>query len=76
MLKLIAPLSKKHPEHLNIQDSDSELENISVARTSTPVKITIATNSKTSRTRSRNIVTVVLDDSTNQPTKRPQSLNI
>ena len=38
MLKLIAPLYKKLPVYPNEQDSDSESENISVARTSTPVK--------------------------------------
>ena len=36
--KLIAPLSKNQPVHLINQESDSEPENISVARTSTPVK--------------------------------------
>ena len=36
MLKLIAPLNKKQPIRSNIQDSDFEPENISVARTSTP----------------------------------------
>ena len=45
--KLIAPSTKKQPVYLNNQDSDSEPENISVARTSTPVKTTNATNSKT-----------------------------
>ena len=54
MLKFIAPLSKNQPVYLNNQDSDSEPENISVARTSTPVKITNATNSKTTPTNSRN----------------------
>ena len=54
MLKLIPSLSKKQPVYLNNQDSDSEPENISVARTSTPVKTTNATNSKTTPTNSRN----------------------
>ena len=54
MLKLIAPLSKKRPIHLEDRDSASEPENISVARTSTPVKITTATNSKTTPVNSRN----------------------
>ena len=45
--KLIAPSNKKQPVYLNYQDSDSEPENISVARTSTLVKTTNATNSKT-----------------------------
>ena len=70
MLKLIAPLSKKRPISSNIQDSDSDQENISVARTSTPVKTQIATSSKTTPVNSRNMVTGVLNDSTNQPTKR------
>ena len=54
MLKLIAPLSKKRPIHLEDRDSDSEPENISVARTSTPVKTTTATNSETTPVNSRN----------------------
>ena len=54
MLKLIAPLSKMQRVHLNNQDSDSEPENISVARTSTPVKIMNAISSKTTSTKSRN----------------------
>ena len=36
------------------QDSDSEPENVSVARTSTPIKIHTATNSKTTPVNSRN----------------------
>ena len=47
MLKLIAPLNKKQPVCPNVQDSDSEPENISVARTSTPVKINTTTIPKT-----------------------------
>ena len=47
MLKLMAPLNKKQPVCSNIQDFDSEPENISVARTSTPVKAYTATSSKT-----------------------------
>ena len=43
MLKLIAPLNKKQTVYMNAQDSDSEPENVSVARTSTPVKIHTAT---------------------------------
>ena len=46
MLKLIAPLSKKRLICTNDQDSVSEPENTSVARTSMPVKTTIATSSK------------------------------
>ena len=34
MLKLIALLNRKLPVHLTERDSDSEFENISVARTS------------------------------------------
>ena len=70
MLKLIALVSKKRPISSNTQDSDSDQENISVARTSTPVKTQIATSSKTTPVSSRNMVTGVLNDSTNQPTKR------
>ena len=54
MLKLTAPLSKKRPICTNDQESDSEPENISVARTSTPVKSTIATSSGTTPVNSRN----------------------
>ena len=54
MLKLIAPLNKKQTAHMNVQDSDSETENVSVARTSTPVKTHNATNSKTTPVNSRN----------------------
>ena len=71
MLKLIAPMSKKQSLHPNNQDSDSESENISVATTSTPTK-TNATSSKTTSSNSRNMVTGVFNDSTNQPTKRPK----
>ena len=70
LLKLIAPLNKKQTVYMNAQDSDSEPENVSVARTSTPVKIHSATNSKTTPVNSRNMVTGVLNDSTNQPMKR------
>ena len=72
MLKPIAPLNKNQTVHMNVQDSDSEPENVSVTRTSTPVKIHTATNSKTTPVNSRNMVTGVLNDSTNQPTKRPK----
>ena len=54
MLKLIAPLNKKQTVYMNTQDSDSEPENASVARTSTPVKTHTATNSKTTPVNSRN----------------------
>ena len=54
MLKLIAPTNKKRTVSSNIQDSDSDQENISVTRTSTPVKTQTATNSKTTPNNSRN----------------------
>ena len=60
MLKLIAPVSKKRPISSNSQDSDSDQENISVARTSTPVKTQIATSSKTTPVNSRNTEYVAL----------------
>ena len=64
-LKLIAPLNKKQTDRMNTQDSDSEPENVSVARTSTPIKTHTATNSKTTPVNSHNMVTGVLNDSTN-----------
>ena len=70
MLKLKAPLNKRQPVRWNDQDADSEPENISVTRMSTPVKRTNTTNSKTTQNNRRNMVTGVLNDSTNQPTKR------
>ena len=63
-------MNKKQPVCTNVQDSDCEPENISVGKTSTPVKTHTATNSKTTPNNSRNLVTEVLNDSTNQPTKR------
>ena len=54
MFKLIAPLSKKRVVSLENQDSDSEVENISVAQTSTPVKTVTATNTKTTPVNSCN----------------------
>ena len=74
MFKLIAPLSKKRAVSLENQDSDSEVENTLVARTSTPVKRVTATNTKTTPVNSRNMVTGVLNYSTNQPTKRPKRM--
>ena len=53
MFKLIAPLGKKQAVSSENQDSDSEVENISVARTSTPVKTVTATNTKTTPVNSR-----------------------
>ena len=74
MLKLIALLNRKQPVCLNVQDS--EPENVSVARTSTTMKSNTATSSKTTPTNSRNMVTGVLNVSTNQPTKRPKQQRI
>ena len=54
MLKLIAPLNKKQNVLINAQDSDFETENVSVARTSTPVKTHNTTNSKTTPVNSSN----------------------
>ena len=54
MFKLIASHSKKRAVLLENQDSDSEVENTSVARTSTPVKTVTATNTKTTPVNSRN----------------------
>ena len=54
MVKLIAPLNEKQPVCTNVQDSDSEPENNSVARTSTPVETHTATSSKTTLINSRN----------------------
>ena len=51
-MKLRAPTTQKSSAHQNAQDSDSETENISVARTSTPVK-TNTTTSKTTPLNSR-----------------------
>ena len=67
MMELIVPMAKKSSAHQNVQVSDSETQNISVARMSTPVKTNTAT-SKTTPINSRNMVTGVLNDSTNQPT--------
>ena len=54
MLKLVAPLNKKRPITANVQDSDSEPEDVSVSRTSIPVKTMTATSSKTTPVNSRN----------------------
>ena len=47
MMKLIVPMDKKSSAYQNVQDSDSKTENISVARTSTPVKTNTATSKAT-----------------------------
>ena len=72
IFKLIAPLSKKRSISANIQESDSVPEDVPVARTSTPVKTGTETGSKITPVNSRNMVTGVLNDSTNQPMKRPK----
>ena len=54
MLKLIAPLNKKQTVRTDVRDSDSEPENVSITRTSTPVKVHTATSSKTTPVNSRN----------------------
>ena len=72
MPKLIAPMSRERPACTNDQDTDFESENISVARTSTPVKTKTATNPKTTSVNNRDMVTAVLNDCTIQPTKRPK----
>ena len=59
MLKLIAALNKKHPVSLNTHDSDSDPENTSVARSSTPVKAHTAPSYKTTPVNSRNTRLVV-----------------
>ena len=53
MMEHVVPFIKKSSDHQNIQDTDSETENISVTRTSTPVKTNTAT-SKTTPINSRN----------------------
>ena len=55
MMKLAAPITKKASTYQNAEDSDPETENISVARTSAPVKTNTAA-SKTTPTNSRNNV--------------------
>ena len=68
MMKLVAPITEKSSTHQNAQASDSETENIFVARTSTPVK-TITAASETTPINSRNMAKGLLIDSTSQPTK-------
>ena len=62
MLKLIAPTNKKRTVSSNIQDSDSDQENISVTGTSTPVKSRTATSSKTTPNNSRNTQETLRDE--------------
>ena len=80
MLKLIAPVTKKHAEARASEETDSDPENIPENATSTPIKTkTTATTRKTTPIKSRNMVTGVLNDSTKLGKKktrphRPQSL--
>ena len=71
MMKLIVLMAEKSSAQQNVQDSDSETENISVAQTSTPMRTNTVT-SKTTPIDSRNTVTGVLNDSTNQSSKKPK----
>ena len=68
ILKLKDPAVKKSVTVQKLENSDSEPENVLSNTTSTPIK-TKATTSETSRLKvnSRNMVTGVLKDSTNQP---------
>ena len=52
VMKLVGPVAEKPSTLRNVQDSDSESENISVARTSTPVKVNTVTT-KTTPVKSR-----------------------
>ena len=58
IFKMIAPLSKKRSISANTQESDSEPEDVPVARTSTPVKNNTATGSKITPMNSRNKIKV------------------
>ena len=80
MLKLIAPTVKKQTIITATEETDSESKNIPENATSTPIKNkTTATTRKITPVNSRNMVTGVLNDSTNLGKKktrphRPQSL--
>ena len=80
MLKLIAPTVKKQTIMTATEETDSDPENIPENATSTPKKTkTTATTRKITPVSSRNMVTGVLNDSTNLGKKktrphRPQSL--
>ena len=80
MLKLIAPTSKKQTIITATEETDSESENVPENATSTPIKAkTTATTRKITPVNSLNMVTRVLNDSTNLGKKktrphRPQSL--
>ena len=60
IFKLIAPLSKKRSVSANVQESDSEHEDVPVARTSTPEKTNTATGSKTTPVNSRNSLILLI----------------
>ena len=80
MLKLIAPVTKKQTLVRASEETDSDPENIPENATSTPIKTkSTATTNKITPVNSRNMVTGVLNDSTNLGKKktrphRPQSL--
>ena len=77
MLKLIAPASKKRSVNPNLQDSDSDQENISVARTSTPVKTQTATSSKTTPNNSRNsIYLLCIKEIKNEDSRKARRLSL
>ena len=70
-LKSITPAVKKPITLQNLENSDYEPENVFPNTTSTPIETKAAT-SKTTPVNSRNMMTGVLNDSTNQPTKKPK----
>ena len=80
MLKLIAPTSKRQTVITASEETDSESENVPENAASTPIKTkATATTRKLTPVNSRNMVTGVLNDSTNlgnekTPPHRPQSL--
>ena len=80
MLRLIAATTKKQTAVRATEETDSDSENIPANATSTPVKTkTTTTASKITPVNSHNMVTGVLNDSTNlgkkkTRTRRPQSL--
>ena len=60
MMKLVAQIIKKASTYQNAQDSDPETENISVARTSAPVKTNTAASKTTPTNRRNNVPTFSL----------------
>ena len=74
MLQLIAPAIRKTSIVQNLENHDSESESFLSRTTSTTIK-SKTTTSKTTPVNSRNMVTGVLNDSTNQPTKLPKQLH-